>query len=291
MKILAALDGLDASFNALMSACNVAKRMDSYITAFYVNKGREYTPDETGWVSLAEKISNELETIGHEVINKAYEIGKSSGVSVEGIISYGIPAAEILKYVDVHGIIKLIIMGHSSKGRGAREFVESTTRSVVAQSKIPVFVTSNEVNIKSILIAVDGSEISKKATLFGSELAKSLEVSVGVISVVPDAEAIISEYRKIAEVPNIERHIKDTEKDLNDVAERAILRAKDTLNSMAINPSTIIKKGNPSDEIASEAGNYDLLIVGSKRRSPEEKLSRIANKLLNSHTINTIFVQ
>ncbi|MBI4684935.1 MAG: universal stress protein [Nitrospirae bacterium] len=292
MKILVPLDGSDNAFNAFRSACNIAVKTDSYITAFYVNKGEVYTPEETGWISLKDKISDELEILGHEVIRKAYAIGRDSGTSVEGIISCGIPAEEILKYIGAHGIIKLITMGHSSKGKGAQEFVESTTKNVVSQSKTPVFVTSSVINIRSILIAVDNSDASKKAVLFGGEFAKSLEADISVISVIPDAEEIINEYKKIAEVPNIERHIKDLENTLTEKAEQAVFTAKDTLTSMNIKPlSAIIKKGQPADEVISEAGHYDLIIIGKKGSPFQKKLSRIANKLLDSHSINTIFVQ
>src|SRR5512139_924517 len=121
MKILSAIDGSDAAFNAFRAACSIAQKTYSYITAFYVNKGEEYTPEETGWISLKEKISDELENVGQGVLQKAYAIGKEYGVSLEGILSYGIPATEIIKYVSAHGIIKLIAMGHSSKGKGAQE--------------------------------------------------------------------------------------------------------------------------------------------------------------------------
>jgi len=292
MKILAALDGLDAAFNALRTACNIAVRTHSYITAFYVNKGQEYTPDETGWVSLKEKISDELETLGHEVISKAYKIGKDTGVPVEGVISYGIPALEILKYINAHGIIKLITMGHSSKGRGTQEFVESTTKNIIAQSvRTPVFVSNSEINIGSILIAVDDAEVSKKAAAFGGTLAKSLGANIGVISVIPDTEEMVRQYRKIAEVQNIERYIEDSEKKLIEMARRAIFTAKDILTSMDIGASSMIKKGQPSEEIISEAKNYDLLVVGVKGMHPHKKLSGIANKLLDTHTITTVFVQ
>jgi nucleotide-binding universal stress UspA family protein len=290
MKILVALDGSDAAFNAMRSSCSIAAKINSFITAFYVNKGTEYSPEETGWTSIKERIDRELENFGHEVINKAYQIGKEFGVPVEGIISDGIPAPEIKEYVDAHGIIKLIAMGHSSKGRGAQEFVESTTKNIVATSKIPVFVTSKEINISNILIAVDDSEISKKVAGFGGSLAKSLGSSLGIISFVPDSEAIIDEYRLIAEVPNIERHIEASEKNLAEIIERATTAAIDVLNTMDIRVSSIIKKVK-SDEIISEMGAHDLLIIGIKGGPSQKKLSRIANKILNSHEISTIFVQ
>ncbi|MBI5408987.1 MAG: universal stress protein [Nitrospirae bacterium] len=285
MKILSAIDGSDAAFNAFSSACKIAQKTYSYITVFYVNKGEEYTTEETGWISIREKISNELESKGQEVIQKAYDIAKAHDVSMEGILSYGVPATEILKYVKAHGIIKLIAMGHSSKGKSAQEFVESTTKSVVVQSRTPVFVTSSSVDIRRILIAVDNSEVSKKAVAFGGRFAKSLEAEIGIVSFIPDTEAIISEYKLIAEVPNIERHIDSSEKALKEIMEQAVSTAKDVLNSLDVKASSIIKRGR-SDEIILEAKNYDLLIAGVK-----SKPGRLTNKLLDSHDINAIFVQ
>jgi len=290
MKTLVALDGSDAAFNAMRSACSIAAKTSSYITAFYVNKGTEYSPEETGWTSIKERIARELESFGHEVIHKAYQIGKEFGVPLEGIISDGIPAQEIKKYVDAHGIIKLIAMGHSSKGRGAQEFVESTTKNIVATSKVPVFVTSTEINISNILIAVDDSEVSKKVAEFGGSLARSLGASLGLISFVPDTEATMDEYRLIAEVPNIEKHIEASEKILAEIIERATTAATDILNSMDIRISSIVKKVK-SDEIISEMRGHDLLILGVKGGPSQKKLSRIANKILNSHEISAMFVQ
>ncbi|MFA6056544.1 MAG: universal stress protein, partial [Thermodesulfovibrionales bacterium] len=198
--------------------------------------------------------------------------------------------AEILKYVNAHGIIKLIAMGHSSKGRGAQEFVESTTKNIVVQSRVPVFVTSSEINIRNILIAVDDSEVSRNAAGFGGRLAKSLGADIGIISFVPDAEAMISEYRLIAEVPNIERHIEASEKTLKEIIDRSEEAAIKILNSMDIRASSIVRKGY-ADAIISEVKNYDLLIIGIKGEALQNKPGRIAGKILNTHEINTVFVQ
>lgn len=291
MKILVALDGSEAAFNALKSACRVARKMHSYVTAFYVNKGEEYSPEVTEWTSIKERISRELETFGREVIQKAYEIGKEYDVPLEGVISDGIPAREIYKYVNAHGIIKLVTTGHTSKGRGEQEFVESTTKTVVSQSKVPVFVTSRETEIGRILIAVDDSDVSKRVTAFGGGLAKSLHAELGVISFIPDAEATINEYTRIAEVPNIEKYIEASEKSLRELVERTMSSTRNILISMGVKAPEIIKKGRPAEEILSEARSHDLLIVGLRREPPQRKLSGIANRLLDFRETSTIFVQ
>ncbi len=291
MKILVAVDGSGAAFSALKSACRLAYKMRCFVTAFYVNKGEAYSPEVTGWTSIKDRISRELESFGHEVIQKAYEIGRMINVPVEGIISEGIPADEIYKYVNAHGIIKLVAAGHSSKGKGTQEFVGSTTRTIVSRSKVPVFVTSRDIEIRRILIAVDDSEVSRRVTAFGGGLAKSLNVEVGVISFIPDAEAAINEYTRIAEVPNIEKYIEASEKGLEELVERTMSSTRNILTSVGITAPEIVKKGQPAEEILSEAGNYDLLIVGLRSELPQRKLNVTANRLLDLRETSTVFVQ
>jgi nucleotide-binding universal stress UspA family protein len=290
MKILAALDGSDAAFNAMKSACRIALKTGFYITAFYVNKGVQYSPEETGWTSIRERIARELETSGHEVIHKAYEIGKDFGVPVEGVISDGIPAPQILAHVNAHGIIKLIAMGHSSKGKGAQEFVESTTKGVAARAATPVFVTSSEIEIRSILIAVGNSAAAGNVAAFGGQLAKSLGAELNVVAYIPDAEAMISEYRLIADVPNIEKHIEASEKELKEMLERALAATTAVLDSVGVRASTLIKKGQ-ADDLILEAQRYDVLVLGLRGNPAHTKFSRIANRLLDSPSLNTVFVQ
>lgn len=291
MKILVALDGSDSAFNAMRSACDVAARTHAYITAFYVNKGEEYTPEETGWLSIKDRISNELETFGHEVIYKAYEIGKECNVPVEGLISNGIPSQEILKYTDAYGIIRLIVMAHSSKGKAAQEFVDSTTKNVVAGSRVPVFVTDRDISIKSILLAVDGSEGARKATAYAGNLAKALDAALQLIVVIPDAEDEIGTYSRIAEVPNIQKYIEASEKDINKGIDNMLSSAREILSSLGMSPAVSVKKGRVSDEIISAAGNHDLLVMGIDKSPVHKRPGRTATAILNAHAVNVIFVQ
>jgi nucleotide-binding universal stress UspA family protein len=291
MKILVALDGSDAAFNAMRSACRLAAKTGSYITAFYVNQGVAYSPEETAWSSIKERISRELETAGHEVIRKAYQFGNEFSVPVEGIISDGIPAPEILRYAAAHGIIKLIVMGHSSKGKSAQEFVASTTRNMVENAKVPVFVTNSELDVKSILLAVDDSASSRNAAAFGGTIAQSLGADLSVISIIPDAEADINEYTRIAEVPNIDRYIEASERDLTEIVERTLSSTKEILASMGMAAAPVVKKGQITDELLSEAKKHDLLVIGARRGSFQKKLARTTIKLLETRSVNVVFVQ
>ena len=291
MKILAAVDGSEAAFNALRSACMLAVKLAASVTALYVNKAEEYTPDETGSLSVKERIMDELEARGQEAIRASLAVGRSLDVVVEGVMSYGIPADEILSYVEAHGIIKLIAMAHSSMGRGAQEFVESPTRAVVTRSRDPVLVTDRAVEIKRILIAVDNSDVTKQVALLGGKLARSLGAELGIIAFVPDAEALIDEYRLIADVPNIDRHIEASEKDLKRILDEAVTKARGILDPLAVSVSMVLRKGH-ADELIPEVGPQDALVLGLKKNDHlHASLSRAASKLLSSHAANVFFVQ
>lgn len=291
MKILAAVDGSDAAFNALRSACMLAGKLSADVLAFYVNKGEEYTPDETGSIALGERITEELEARGQEAIQKSLTIGRTFDVAVEGVMSCGIPADEILNFIEARGIIKMIAMAHSSLGRGAQEFVESPTRAVVTRSRIPVLVTDAAAEIKRILIAVDNSDLTKQVAFFGGKLARSLGAELGIIAFVPDAEAMIDEYRLIADVPNIDRHIEASDRELKKILDQAITKARAVLDPLAVDVSMVLKKKH-ADELISEVRPQDALVFGLKKNTPTHaNLSAATNKLLSSHSVNVFFVQ
>lgn len=291
MNILVALDGSEGAFNALRTACNLAARSRATVTAFYVNKGKEYTPEETGWAGIGERITKELESVGERVIEKARDIGSAAGTAVEGLLSYGLPAAAILNHVYDHGVVKLVALGHSSRGGAAQEVVvASTTKTVVALAKVPVLVTSAAVQVKDVVLAVDEPGPSRNAAAFAGMLAREVGANVRILSVVPSAEATIALYRQIAEVPGISRHIEASQRAYDRMAEEASSAARDLLESMALRPETVIRRGRPADEILADAKGQELLVVGLRSGPSGRTLGSVANRILNSRSTAAIFV-
>lgn len=292
MKTLVALDGSPDAFNALTSACRMALKTGSYITAFYVNKSEEYSSEDTGWVSITEKIQKELEIRGHEVIRKAVSIAKDHGLSIEGIMAYGVPAEEIAKYCASRGIVSMVAMGHSSKRKGTQGFVGSTTSMVIAGvERASFFVTSNAIEIAKILIAVDGTEADLKAVTTAGRLAKSLGAEVRVLSVFPDTEALLNEYRQIAEVPNVDRYLRESEETLKERSFLAVERAALALDQLGIKAAMIVKQGSTPERIFDESRNADLTVVGLKIKPEQKKIGKIAGKLLDRQDISVLCVQ
>lgn len=292
MKTLVALDGSPDSFSALNGACRMALKTGSYITAFYVNKSEAYSSEDTGWVSIREKIQKELEAHGQEVIRKASAIGKEHGLHVEGIIAYGVPAEEIAKYCASRGIVNLVALGHSSKRRGAQGFVGSTTRMVIAGvGRASFFVTSRAEEISRILIAVDDTETSLKAVTTAGRIAQALGARVTLLSVFPDTEAILHEYRQIAEVPNVDRYLRDAAALLRKRSVAAVEKAAQALDPFGLRAATLVEQGSPAERIVAESRNADLTVVGLKKAAEEKKIGRVLGKLLDRQEFSLLCVQ
>lgn len=292
MKTLVALDGSPDSFNALASACRMALKTGSYITAMYVNKSESYSSEDTGWVSIREKIQKELEARGHEVMRRAVSIAKDHGLSIEGIMAYGIPAEEIAKYCASRGIVNLVAMGHSSKRRGIQGFVGSTTRMVIAGvERASVFVTGTAAEISRILVAVDGTEAARKAVTTAGRLARSLGAEVKVLSVFPDTEALLDEYRRIAEVPNVDRYLRDSEAALRKRAFLAVESAAEALGQFGLEAAVLVQQGSPHDRILAESRNAEMTVVGLKNKPEQKKIGKIIGKLLERQDITLLCVQ
>lgn len=292
MKTLVALDGSPDSFSALTSVCRMALRTGSYITAFYVNKSEAYSSEDTGWVSITEKIQKELETRGHEVIRKAVLIAKDHGLQIEGIMAYGVPAEEIAKYCASRGIVNMVALGHSSKRRATQGFVGSTTSMVIAGvDRASFFVTSNAVEIAKILIAVDGTEAAQKAVTTAGRLAQSLGAEVRVLSVFPDTDALLNEYRQIAEVPNVDRYLRESEEKLKERSFLAVERAALALDQLGIKAAMIVKQGSTPEWIFDEARNADLTVVGLKIKPEQKKIGKLVRRLLDRQDISVLCVQ
>lgn len=292
MKTLAAIDGSEASFAALSLACRMAVKTRSYVTAMYVNKGAQYTAEETGWPQLKEKLEAELEERGRQIMQRAAAIGRGLGVGVEGIMAYGVPAEELARYTAGRGVVNLVALGHSSKGRGAQGFVGSTARmAITLVDRAAVLVTSREKDIETVLIAVDDSEASIKTAAAAGALAQALAAQVRVVSVYPDIEAIREEYRQIAEVPNLDNHLLEAESSLKAKAHQAVEKARVVLAPLGLRVTAAVKQGHVPKALLEESAGADLTAIGLKRKSEQKKIGRSLNALLDHREISLLCVQ
>lgn len=292
MKFLVALDGSEASFAALKTALRLARRAGAYVAAMYVNKAEAYTPEETGWDSVAARLARELAARGEQALAEARELGRSYGIGVEGLLADGNPCEEITAYAAAHGIVKLVAVGHSSKGRGAQGFVDSTTKNLLLQAGVPVLATSVEREINRILVAVEDSRAAERSARAAALLARGGDVAVTIASVVPDSEQLLREYGRLAETRGMEAHAAELEATFRRKSSLALAAAADSLRSFGVNPTTVTLEGDPVRELLTEARGHDLTVVGIRHGGLRTKsVGPIAQRFLDERSMTAIFVQ
>lgn len=129
--------------------------------------------------------------------------------------------------------------------------------------------------MKKILIAHDGSQQSEKALKKAFEVAEKFGSSVTVISVVP--ELYLTELMEMDRTRILGTLMEDAKKTMDRI------RAKSTgLASL----KTIIKQGNPADEIIETAKKIkaDLIVTGSHGRHGAQKflLGSVSSRIVDN---------
>jgi len=290
MRALAAVNGSPKSLNAFRSVCRIAKALGYYVTAFYVDTADEFTTEETRWPFIKIRIEKEQRQLQHDVIRDAVAEGRALGVEVEGVVSRGAPAVEIINYVAANGIVRLVAMGYSS----GEPFSTSVTRAVAAGLARPLLAVSSEFEVKKIFVLIEDVRTAGAVAAFAGLLAKSIgggAAAVHILACVPDAAETAAQYARISEVPDMTTRASVRE------MERLYARRLDaliTVSSLAIGRLGITAavetfRGDPAAAIAASPP-FDLLVVAG-RSGFKEPLTPLAESLLKTPAFNVVLVQ
>lgn len=135
-RIIAPVDGSEASIFAAKEALLMAKETDMPILAIYVLE----EPPVTMSIPPSNEFPQWRETLKKEamdVLNKIEGKGDEMGVKVEKIMTVGIPDDEI---INVAKETDLIVMGNKGKTALERLFLGSVTEKVLHHSNASVMV-------------------------------------------------------------------------------------------------------------------------------------------------------
>ncbi len=146
------------------------------------------------------------------------------------------------------------------------------------------------INMKSILVATDGSETSKKAIIEARELAESMGSKVTIIHVA--SNVMIPIHADSNDLPTwYEEARVENEK-------RSLLLINEALKIFQDFPrevSTLNKVGDAGEEILKEAEkeDYDLIIMGSRGQGAFSRaiLGSVSNKVLNHVSKNVLIIK
>jgi nucleotide-binding universal stress UspA family protein len=110
--------------------------------------------------------------------------------------------------------------------------------------------------IKLLLVAVDGSSESLKATRLALSIARS-----------SNAEIVFVSVAEVAEIPSVKSEAEDPQAE--EGAQLALGMAVKLSNSMGVRSEISLKKGHPANQILRCAQEYapDIIVLGSRGRS------------------------
>ena len=140
---------------------------------------------------------------------------------------------------------------------------------------------------KKILVAVDGSDNSKRALIRAKEFAKQEDVEMTLLTVV---KPLISEYYDNIDAPKL-----NNPEELKKAGRSVIDKSLQILGKSHNEVIGKIRRGDPADEILLEnkQENYDLIIMGSRGLGAFSRtfLGSISNKVLNHVDTDVMIVR
>ncbi len=135
-------------------------------------------------------------------------------------------------------------------------------------------------NVK-VLVAYDGSEQARRALDWAAHMAQGS--TVGVISVAPTLAA----SPKIADAV-------DPTSDTNE-HRRQLDEAVTLLDALGVRATTVLKVGNPAEEIinAAQDGHFDVILVGIRGMGAIERflIGSVADRLVRYATVPVLVVR
>lgn len=134
-NVLLATDGSDDAREAARHAVSIADAHGAKLHALYVIETR--TGYDSGIVD-PETVERELRAEGEEILEQV-ETAASPDLSVSSEIRRGVPAEEILAYIEPHDI-DIVVLGGRGKSDFKRILLGSTSEAIISEATIPVVV-------------------------------------------------------------------------------------------------------------------------------------------------------
>jgi nucleotide-binding universal stress UspA family protein len=134
--ILLATDGSDRALTATEHAVALATRFDATLHVLFVIETR--TAYDTAIIDREEARAN-LRAVGEDAIADVENLTADTDLSVVTAIEEGVPAEQIVTYVDAHGI-DLVVLGERGHSEFTTVLLGSTAETVLSELDIPVTV-------------------------------------------------------------------------------------------------------------------------------------------------------
>jgi nucleotide-binding universal stress UspA family protein len=268
-KVLVAIDGSEHSDYALNVAVKIGAKYSSSFTLVQVEVPSAKT---------------ETEKVPGNILDERVGIVKMNSLACTQIkVQSSDPAGEILKLAN-SGNYGLVVLGSRGLGSLKSLLMGSVSAKVAKEAKSSILVVKTKIEaIPKILLGYDGSDQSKNALEFATDLGLKFSAKVDVVSVfnIPvSPEAYIG--------TEVDRWEKDMKSLLDSAVES--MRAKGLQTQ-----GKIIDHNNVPLALTSEAekGSYDIIVVGSRGQGRLKSLllGSVASGIANSSKTNVLIVR
>lgn len=221
-----------------------------------------------------------LETEGRQALEEAADVLESLGLDPQTEVVQGSPAETIVDYADRYDQDLVAMATHARTGL-RRYILGSVTEKVVRLSPVPVLTARAdeeeelEFPYGRILVPVDGSEPSDRASEHALSLASALDASLDVLSVVdtsgfgPDVRAQLASERGRAAAQDAVRAV------TADASDRGVTDVR-----------TEVEEGRPADVLAEYVADHavDAVVMGTTGRTG---LNRVLLGSVAEETVRT----
>jgi len=252
-KILVAVDGSEASRNALRQSFKLALDEKKWITVVAID------PPYQGDLSLVgvSNISEVLKGPGEKNLEEARHIAETENASIKTRLEEGEPFQKIAEVAEEERC-ELIVMGRRGMSGIERALMGSVTSKVIGyfEGKTLVVPEDTPLGWKTILVATDGSKFSDAAIDEATDYAKSYGGSLKIVNVVYTNDEFLANAPDV-----VEKMVDKAKTGLNAVMDKAKKEGVDT--------EVFVREGEPYQIIVNLAKelNVDTIVMGSHRRS------------------------
>jgi nucleotide-binding universal stress UspA family protein len=241
MKILLCSEGTERSRNAIQLCLRIASATKSEVTIF----------------GIIEVESDEIQLL--EALRQTQHAFLAEGVNVEILSKHGDPISEIAKRA-VEGNYDLIVIGGEAKPGGQISVLSQKAYEIIELLVRPVLVVPvPRPDIRRILICSGGATYIEAAIKLVIGLARDLNASVTLFTVLPEASVMISD--RIESEVDVETLLAS-----NSVLGHNLRSEKEMIEAAGVSAEVRVRSGLVDIEIAAEieSGDYDLVVLGSK---------------------------
>lgn len=278
-KILVPLDGSELAEKALPYTKTIAHLKKSEVVLFAVS----ITPAGYRRDRL---LKSYLDTNAKKLA--------SQGIKVSTAVAYGEAAEEIIGYADKNKIDLIVISTHGYSGI-KRWVLGSVTQKVLYGTCAPVLLIKSkspeitELELKKIVIPIDGSPFSETTFSYVEELAKGAGAEVLLLEV--SESPVVPSYGSRPINQTWEKHRDDLWIELQQQAAEYLEKLKADLGKKGLKVKSQVAKGEigevaPSIMQIAQKENADLIVVATHGRTGVSRwvYGSVANRIVQEST-------